>query len=110
MAERGNDFEAIGLEKGECNSKIHSVVNEPCRPWVFVLRPGNTADCAMAEGSVRLIAGVKPLLADKSYDTDVLCAFLKKRRIRPVIPGKSNRKKKIRHDKNVCKGCKVVER
>ena len=55
----------------------------------------------MAEECVSLIPGVKQLLADKGYDTDAIRAFLKKRGIKPVIPGKSNRKKKIRHDKKV---------
>ena len=86
------------------------MVDEQCRPWVFVLTPGNTADCVMAEECVSLIPGVKQLLADKGYDTDAIRAFLKKRGIKPVIPGKSNRKKKIRHDKKVYKGRNVVER
>jgi hypothetical protein len=33
------------------------------------------------------------------YDTGAISACLKKRGIKPFIPGKSNRKKKIRHDK-----------
>jgi transposase len=86
------------------------VVDEQCRPWAFVLTPGNTADCVMAEECVSLIPGVKQLLADKGYDTDAIRAFLKKRGIKPVIPGKSNRKKKIRHDKKIYKGRNVVER
>ena len=50
------------------------------------------------------------LLADKGYDTDAIRAFLKERGIKPVIPGKSNRKKKIRHDKKAYKNRNVVER
>jgi transposase len=64
----------------------------------------------MAEDCVSLIPGIKQLLADKGYDTDAIRAFLKKRGIKPVIPGKSNRKKKIRHDKKAYKGRNVVER
>ena len=64
----------------------------------------------MAEECVSLIPGVKQLLADKGYDTDAIRAFLKKRGIRPVIPGKSNRKKKIRHDKKVYKGRNEIGR
>jgi transposase len=37
-------------------------------------------------------------------------AFLKKRGIKAVIPGKANRKKKIRHDKKAYRGRNVVER
>jgi DDE family transposase len=39
-----------------------------------------------------------------------LRAFLKQNGIRTVIPGKSNRKKRIRHDKEAYKGRNVIER
>jgi transposase len=56
------------------------------------------------------LPGIKQLLADKGYDTDAIRAFLKERGVKPVIPGKANRKKKIRHDKKTYKGRNVVER
>ena len=77
---------------------------------MLVLTPGNTADCVMAEACVSLIPGVCELLADKGYDTDAFRTFLKENRIKPVIPGKSNRKKRIRYDKQAYKGRNVVER
>jgi transposase len=107
---RGADFQAIGITKGGRNSKIHAIVDEFCRPWAFILTPGNTADCTMAEDCVSLIPGIKELLADKGYDTDAIRAFLKERGIKAVIPGKSNRKKKIRHNKQAYKNRNVVER
>jgi transposase len=64
----------------------------------------------MAEECVSLLPGVKELLADKGYDTNAIRAFLKKQGIKAVIPGKSNRKKKIRHNKEAYKGRNVVER
>jgi transposase len=102
-AEKGADFQAIGLTKGGRNSKIHAIVDKFCRPWALILTPGNTADCVMAEECVSLIPGIKELLADKGYDTDAIRAFLKARGIKPVIPGKANRNKKIRHDKKAYK-------
>jgi transposase len=107
---RGAQAQAIGLTKGGRNSKVHAVVDDLCRPWVLVLTPGNTADCVMAEACVSLIPGVTQLLADKGYDTDAFRAFLKANDIKAVIPGKSNRKKRIRHDKEAYKGRNVVER
>ena len=50
------------------------------------------------------------LLADKGYDSGPFRTWLRNKRMRPVIPGKSNRKKKIRHDKQAYKGRNVVER
>ena len=107
---RGADVQAIGITKGGRNSKIHAIVDEFCRPWAFILTPGNTADCVMAEECVSLIPGIKELLADRGYDTDAIRAFLKERGIKAVIPGKSNRKKKIRHNKQAYKNRNVVER
>lgn len=76
---------------------------------MLILTPGNTADCVMAQECVSLIPGIKELLADKGYDTNAFRAFLKQRKIRPVIPGKSTRKKKIRHDKSAYKNRNVIE-
>jgi IS5 family transposase len=70
---------------------------------VLILTPGNTADCSMAQECVSLIPGIKELLADKGYDTDAFRAFLGKQGLKPVIPGKSNRKKHVRHDKKAYK-------
>jgi hypothetical protein len=43
-----------------------------------------------------LIPGVGEVLADKAYDTNASRACPKQYAIKPVIPGKSNRKKRIR--------------
>jgi transposase len=77
---------------------------------VLILTPGNTGDCIMAQECVSLIPGIKELLADKGYDTDAFCAFLEKQGLKPVIPGKSNRKKHVRHDKKANKNRNVIER
>jgi transposase len=64
----------------------------------------------MAQDCVSLIPGVAQLIADKGYDTDAFRAYLHKQGIKPVIPGKSNRKKRIRYDRLAYKGRNVVER
>src|SRR5262249_44317779 len=107
---RGPAAQAIGNTKGGRNTKIHAVVDDQCRPWVLVLTPGNTNDCVMAEPCVSLIPGISELLADKGYDSNAFREFLKYRGIKPAIPGKSNRKKKIRNDKETYKNRNVVER
>jgi transposase len=109
-AEKGSEFQAIGLTKGGRNSKIHAIVDTDLRPWALILTPGNTADCVMAQDCVSLIPGIKELVADKGYDTDAFRAFLKRRKIRIVIPGKSSRKKRIRHDRQAYKRRNVIER
>ena len=74
------------------------------------MTPGNTADCVVAQTCVSLIPGITELVADKGYDTDAFRSFLKERGIKTVIPGKSNRKKRIRYDKVAYKGRNVIER
>jgi transposase len=76
----------------------------------LILTPGNTVDCVIAQECVSLIPGIRQLLADKGYDTDAFRAFLRKEGIKPVIPGKSNRKKHIRHDRKADKRRNVIER
>ena len=64
----------------------------------------------MAEDCISLIPGVAKLIADKGYDTDAFRSYLREQGIKPVIPGKSNRKTRIRHDKEAYKARNVVER
>jgi hypothetical protein len=46
-----------------------------------------------------MMAGIKKLLGDKAYDSDSFRELLRQDGITPVIPGRSNRKKRIRYDK-----------
>ena len=64
----------------------------------------------MAEDCISLIPGVAKLIADKGYDTDAFRSYLREQGIKPVIPGKSNRKTRVRYDKLAYKGRNVVER
>ena len=75
----------------------------------MILTPGNTADCTVAPDCVSLIAGIKELLGDKAYDSNSFRRSLRQDAIRPVIPGRANRKKRIRHDKEAYKGRNVIE-
>ena len=47
---------------------------------------------------------------DKAYDSNSFRESLRKDGIKPVIPGRSNRKKRIRHDKQAYKDRNVIER
>lgn len=50
------------------------------------------------------------LLADKGYDADAIRADLATRQIEPVIPGRSNRRVKIEHDRKLYKQRNRIER
>jgi hypothetical protein len=74
----------------------------------LILTPGNTADWTVGPACVGLVGGIKELLGDKAYDSNSFRKSLRKDGIR--IPGRSNRKKRIRHDKQAYKGRNVIER
>lgn len=50
------------------------------------------------------------LLADKGYDADAIRSDLAKRNIEAVIPGRSNRRVKIGHDRALYKQRNRIER
>ena len=50
----GAEAQAIGNTKGGRNTKVHAVVDELCRPWVLVLKRGDTNDSVMAQPCVSL--------------------------------------------------------
>jgi transposase len=50
------------------------------------------------------------LLGDKAYDTDDIRKDLKRRRIKSVIPPKSNRKVQFRYDKTLYRERNWIER
>lgn len=52
----------------------------------------------------------KALLADKGYDSDAIRDDLKQRRIKPVIPPRSNRKAVIRYNKRLYRERNCIER
>jgi hypothetical protein len=76
----------------------------------LILTPGNTADCTVGPACVSLLDGIAELLGDTAYDSNSFRKSLCKDGIKPVIPGRSNRKKRIRHDKQAYKDRNVIER
>ena len=62
------------------------------RPVVFALTLGNVADGVMAIPLLSAVAKSKCLLADKAYDADSLCRWLKQRKIRAAIPSTASRR------------------
>jgi transposase len=56
------------------------------RPVAFALTPGNVADITMAIPLLAAVDKPKRLLADKAYDADSFRNWLKRRKIKAVIP------------------------
>src|SRR5882724_11208169 len=60
--------------------------------------------------TARMSKRIAELLGDKAYESNSFRKSLRKDGIKPVIPGRSNRKKRIRHDKQAYKDRNVIER
>jgi transposase len=102
---RGAAEQAIGVTRGGRNSKAHALADKFCRPWVIILTPGNVADCTVGSERVTLMAGsIKRLLGDKAYDSNSFRNSLRSDGITPVIPGRANRKKRIRQTREPTRG------
>ena len=80
------------------------------RPIAFALTPGNVADISMAIPILEGIARPKRLIADRAYDADKLRAWLKARRIKPVIPSTAFRNKPYPLDRAAYRRRNVIER
>jgi transposase len=102
---------ALGRSRGGFTSKIHCLSDARGRPIAFHLTPGEAADCKAYEILIDLPEHKpKALLADKAYDTDAIRADLKQRKIKAVIPPKSNRKAAIRYNKRLYRERNWIER
>lgn len=75
----------------------------------MLLTPGNVSDITVANTLVSQAVGMRYLIADKGYDADALRNSLRKAGTVPVIPGRSNRKRKIRFDETRYKDRHLVE-
>jgi transposase len=74
------------------------------RPAVLRLTAGNVADIAMAGPLLDVAGRVRCLIADKGYEANSLRKRLKAEGAEAVIPGRSNRKVPIHHDRDRYRG------
>jgi transposase len=81
------------------------------RPLAFHLTVGEAADCKAYDALIALPERMpNALLADKGYDADAIRADLVERNIKAVIPGRSNRRVKIEHDRSLYRQRNRIER
>nr|WP_306972161.1 IS5 family transposase [Streptomyces canus] len=121
----------LGRSRGGLTSKVHLSADRHCRPLSFVLTPGQAADSLRFTAVLERIKVRGPVgrprtrpaavAADKAYASCANRAYLRRRRIRVVIPEKvdqaANRKKKgrrggrpVAHDTGLYRDRNTVER
>ncbi len=70
---------------------------------------GNVADITMAEALLAEVDRCRYVLADKGYDSDKLRTVIRSKGARPVIPGRTSRKRKVRLDRRRYRSRWMVE-
>jgi transposase len=95
-AKGGQENQALGKSRGGFSTKIHVKVDFEGMPIASHTTAGQASDCKQLEISVDIGPDIKPraILTDKGYDSEANRAACRKRKIVPVIPRKSNSKKK----------------
>ncbi len=74
-----------------------------------MLTPGNVSDVKAAPALIERAGRMRYLLGDKGYDADRLRRALREIGTVPVIPGRRNRKRAIRYDRQRYKDRHLIE-
>ena len=99
---RGTQRQGFGRSRGGFTSKVYLLGDACGRPLAFHLTGGETHDSRAYDTLIDLPEGTpKAPLGDKAYDSDRIRADLKRRRIRAVIPPRSNRTRAIRWNRRL---------
>lgn len=105
----GND--KIGKTKGGINTKVTVVCDENLNPIEFQIDSGNRSDMKIGEEIIEGVDKGTIMVADKGYNSEKIRDKLRNRKIRPVIPYKSNSKKRRKiSSKKLYKKRNVIER
>lgn len=91
--------QGIGRSRGGQTSKLHALTDVIGRPFAVILTSGNVADVTVAPTLLALAPDARYVLADKGYDAGSLRRLMRQAGTVPVIPGRSNRKRKVVYDK-----------
>ena len=106
---KGRSAQAIGRSRGGWTTKVHALTDVVGRPYALMLTAGNVSDIKAAPALLQRAGRMRYLLADKGYDGDQLRRSLRDAGAVPVIPGRRNRKRTIRYDKDRYRGRHLVE-
>lgn len=74
-----------------------------------MLTPGNVANITAAPALPERAGRMRYLLGDKGYDADALRRSLRQAGTVPVIPGRSNRKRAIRYNRDLYRDRRLIE-
>ncbi|MBU6266578.1 MAG: IS5 family transposase, partial [Sphingomonadales bacterium] len=78
-------------------------------PYALMLTAGNVSDVKAAPALLERAGPMRYLLGDKGYDANSLRKTLRENGTSPVIPGRRNRKRAIRYDKQRYRSRHLIE-
>jgi transposase len=84
----------IGISRGGRTSNIHAATHGKGRPLNFVITSGNVHDRQAAEAVLATPRPPLAVTADKAYDSEKVRQYMKDDGALPVIPSRSNARKK----------------
>ena len=97
------------LSQGGWTTKVHALTDVVGRPYALLLTPGNVADVKAAPELLARLGRARYVVADKGYDADALRRAVREAGAVPVIPGRSNRKRAVRYDRERYRGRHLIE-
>lgn len=106
----GPGHKRLCTSRGGRTSKNHCLADDRGRPIAFAVTPGNIADITMAIPLLETVASPKRLLADKAYDADSLRNWLKRTKVRAVIPSTATPRTPYPLDRKAYRRRNVIER
>ncbi|WP_408997817.1 IS5 family transposase, partial [Tistrella mobilis] len=106
---KGGEISGDRQIAGGQTTKVHLLTGTLGRPHTLVLTPGNASDMTGADLLLSRMPKTRYLIADKGYDADRLRASLRDRGTVPVIPGRTNRKRKVAYDRKRYRNRHLVE-
>lgn len=117
----GQENQALGRSVGGFSTKIHIRAEGFGKPMVFALTSGERHDTIgfgdlLKGGKVKRIGRGRPksrfryFLGDKGYSSQAIRETLRKRRITPIIPRKTNEKRRERFNRGLYRERNRVER
>jgi len=111
MAHSGGSVANRTEEPGSRQTVQEEPLDALGRPLAFILTGCEVADCKAYDALISLPErSPGALLADKGYDADTIRADPAERKIEAVIPGRSNRRVKIEHDRALYRQRSRIER
>ena len=105
----------MGRSRGGFGSKLHLLCDGNGAPLAALLTPGQAHESKSAEAlvdAIRIGRRRRPKLVagDKGYSHDFVRRMLRRRRIKPLIPTRSDQPRDPRFDREAYKRRNVVER